>query len=101
VHVPGVQYWNRFYALGGVEEFLSELSVARRFVELVEPSDVPESPWCDVRYWFDARAIQKVKLANREYGDHLPCVHVYLELAWQALRTDDLAGVIAKIEAAG
>lgn len=98
VDVRGIQYLNRFNSLGTVEEFLRELpaGIADRFVELVEPND--EVWW---RRWYDCPAIQKVRLAPSQYGQHFPCVQVFLDGAWQELRTTDLEGVIAKIESAG
>lgn len=98
VQVPAIQYLRKFYSIGTVEEFLAELptGIAHRFVQLTEPT---EQTWW--RYWYDVTSIQKVKLAPSQYGKHAPCVQVYTEGHWQELRTEDLAGVIAKIEAAG
>lgn len=98
VHVEGPRYLNRFHSLGSVEDFLTELpiEIAHRFVKLAEST---ERPWW--RYWYDAPAIEKVRLAPSQIGTHTPCVQVYTGGWWHELRTDDLAGVIAKIEAAG
>jgi len=98
VQVSGIQYLRKFYSTGTVEEFLAELptGIARRFVRLAEPT---EQTWW--RYWYDATSIQKVKLAPSQCGKHAPCVQVYTDGHWQELRTTDLEGVLAKIEAAG
>lgn len=98
VHVPRVQSWDRFSSLGTVEEFLRELpdGIALRFVELVEATE--ERWW---RAWYDCTAIEKVKLAPSQYGDHAPSVYIHLHGAWHDLRTTDIVGVIAKIESAG